>query len=91
MQNNKYLLRSSLHLLFVQLTPEVLQSFRTVTAEAVNSFCNQTVCIVNEQKLVLSFFSYEGDNAHCFSPYVQCHWTPSVARKCRHSIVKYPD
>lgn len=53
-----FLMRSELfvYTLYMQLTPKVLQKFRTVTAKAVNRFCSQRVCIVDEQKLVNSLF-----------------------------------
>ena len=44
-----------MHSFYVQLTPKILQNFSEVTAEAFNRFCEDRVCIVNEQKLVHYF------------------------------------
>ena len=41
-----------MHSFYVQLTPEILRNFSEVTAEALNRFCEEGVCIVDEQMLV---------------------------------------
>ena len=42
-------------LMSMQLTPDILHKFRTVTAQAVNRYCDQTVCTVSEKRLVHGF------------------------------------